>query len=755
MKVSSKNRLIFKEKFSAFLLLFLLFAKCLAFANPKKTPDSLSGKTITKTTDHYPEKPLRLPLPSPDEIKKLPSDGGEEFNRLIFSSSPYLLQHARNPINWYPWGEEAFLTAKKLDRPIFLSIGYTTCHWCHVMEHESFENQEVAAFLNRDYVSIKVDREERPDLDHIYMSVTQMMTGSGGWPTTIIMSPDKVPFFAGTYFPKSSMLQLLPHFSRVWKEEREKVEEIGQAIIKSLEEIQNIQNGGDLNSTHLDACYRSFKKDYDREFGGFGNKPKFPTSHTLSFLLRHFKRTGETHALNMVENTLRKIRHGGIYDQIGFGIHRYSTDSKWLVPHFEKMLYDQALFSIANLECYLITKDPFYLRNCRETLAYVQRKLSSKRGGFYSAEDADSEGEEGRFYLWKMEELVEILGKEDAFIFANEYQFQPEGNYLDEVSQKLTGKNIPHLTFKQSQLKSHNSEILRKRLLEAREKRVHPQLDDKVLTDWNGLMISAFARGAGALGDSSYLITAKKSANFCLKNLRKPDGRLVKRWRQGKAGLASHLDDYAFLIQGLLDLYEASLDSQYLVEADQLTKLTIKLFEDKERGGFFLTAIDGEKLLVRPKEFYDGATPSGNSVMALNLARLFKITGNRLYNQKLISLFSGFAGFIEKNPAGAEVLLQALDFMLNSPVELVVVGDSRSNETQDFIRAINQRFLPYKILLFKDTFKADPALIKLVPFLNNQVQIDGKPTVYPCRNQTCDKPRTNLPALLQFLDQQN
>lgn len=755
MKVSSKNRLIFKEKFSAFLLLFLLFAKCLAFANPKNTPDSLSGKTITKTTDHYPEKPLRLPLPSPDEIKKLPSDGGEEFNRLIFSSSPYLLQHARNPINWYPWGEEAFLTAKKLDRPIFLSIGYTTCHWCHVMEHESFENQEVAAFLNRDYISIKVDREERPDLDHIYMSVTQMMTGSGGWPTTIIMSPDKVPFFAGTYFPKSSMLQLLPHFSRVWKEEREKVEEIGQAIIESLEEIQNIQNGGDLNSTHLDACYRSFKKDYDQEFGGFGNKPKFPTSHTLSFLLRYFKRTGETHALNMVENTLRKIRHGGIYDQIGFGIHRYSTDSKWLVPHFEKMLYDQALFSIANLECYLITKDPFYLRNCRETLAYVQRKLSSKLGGFYSAEDADSEGEEGRFYLWKMEEIVEILGKEDALILANEYQFQPEGNYLDEVSQKLTGKNIPHLSFKQSQLKSHNSEILRKRLLEAREKRVHPQLDDKVLTDWNGLMISAFARCAGALGDSSYLITAKKSANFCLKNLRKPDGRLVKRWRQGKAGLASHLDDYAFLIQGLLDLYEASLDSQYLVEADQLTQLTIKLFEDKERGGFFLTAIDGEKLLVRPKEFYDGATPSGNSVMALNLARLFKITGNRLYNQKLISLFSGFAGFIEKNPAGAEVLLQALDFMLNSPVELVVVGDSRSNETQDFIRAINQRFLPSKILLFKDTFKADPALIKLVPFLNNHAQIDGKPTVYPCRNQTCDKPRTNLPALLQFLDQQN
>jgi uncharacterized protein YyaL (SSP411 family) len=755
MKVSFKNKLIFKEKFSTFLLLLLLFAKCSAFANSKNTPDSLPGKTISKTNGHYPEKPLRLPLPSPDEIEKLSSDGGEEFNRLIFSSSPYLIQHARNPINWYPWGEEAFVTAKKLDRPIFLSIGYTTCHWCHVMENESFENHEVAAFLNRDYISIKVDREERPDLDHIYMSVTQMMTGSGGWPTTIIMSPDKVPFFAGTYFPKSSMLQLLPHFSLVWKEDREKVEEIGKAIIKSLEEIQSVHKGGDLNSTHLDACYHYLQKDYDQEFGGFGNKPKFPTSHTLSFLLRYFKRTGETHAFNMVENTLRKIRHGGIYDQIGFGIHRYSTDSKWLVPHFEKMLYDQALFSIANLECYLITKDPFYLRNCRETLSYVQRKLSSKPGGFYSAEDADSEGEEGRFYLWKMDEIVEILGQDDALIFANEYQFQSEGNYLDEVSQKLTGKNIPHLSLKQSLLKSQNTEILRKRLFEAREKRVHPQLDDKILTDWNGLMISAFARSAGALGDSSYLITAKQSANFCLKNLRKHDGKLVKRWRQGKAGLPSHLDDYAFLIQGLLDLYEASLESQYLIDADQLTKLAIKLFEDKKRGGFFLTAIDGEKLLVRPKEFYDGAIPSGNSVMALNLARLLKITGNQLYNQKLLSLFSAFAGFIEKNPAGAEVLLQALDFMLNSPVELVVVGDSRSNETQDFIRAINQRFLPSKILLFKDTFKADPALIKLVPFLKNQQQINGQPTVYPCRNQTCDKPRTNLPALLQFLDQQN
>ena len=694
----------------------------------------------------------RVPLPTITEIEQLPQDGGEEFNRLIFESSPYLLQHARNPIDWYPWSKEAFQIAQKLDRPIFLSIGYTTCHWCHVMEHESFQDKEVADLINRNFICIKVDREERPDVDHVYMSVTQMMTGKGGWPMTIIMSPEKVPFFAGTYFSKASMLKLLPHFAKIWKNEREKAEEVGQAIIKSLGELQSGYAGGDLNATHLDACYESLKNNYDNKFGGFGKHPKFPTCHTLSFLLRYYQRSGKEDALAMVKHTLKSIRLGGIYDQIGYGVHRYSTDEKWLVPHFEKMLYDQALFTIAQLECYLITKDEFYRRSCRNTLEYVRRQLTSNKGGFFSAEDADSEGEEGKFYLWTNEELVEILGEKDASFYSSKFQFNSKGNYHDEVTRKLTGKNIPHLPSNQTAAESDRERTIRKKLFRQREKRVHPQLDDKVLTDWNGLMISAFARCARGLNDASYLKTAKKAADFCLNNLRSQDGRLLKRWRMGKAGLAAHLEDYAFFIQGLIDLYEASLESKYLKHADELTKMTIDLFEDKKDGGFFLTAEDGEKILIRPKEIYDGAIPSGNSVMALNLARLSKITGNIDYEKKLFRIFSSFAGFLKENPAGAEVLLHALDFILAPPLELVLAGDFENNATQSMLTEINQRFMPSKVLVFKDTTKTDATLIELVPFLANQKAIEGKTTFYACRNQTCDKPRTQIQEVIKFLD---
>ena len=731
-------------------LLLAAWNLCASKDNPKEKVQGTEEATISEQIT----KPYRAPLPSNAEIQKLPRDGGNEFNRLIFENSPYLLQHARNPIDWYPWGEEAFEMAQKLDRPVFLSIGYTTCHWCHVMEHESFEDREVADLINRDYICIKVDREERPDIDHVYMSVTQMMTGRGGWPMTVIMSPDKVPFFAGTYFSKSSMMKLLPHFAKIWKNHRGKAEEVGQAIIKSLSELQIGHAGGDLNASHLVACYKSLKANYDQKFGGFGKHPKFPTCHTLSFLLRYHQRSGKEDALAMVEHTLKNIRLGGIYDHVGFGIHRYSTDEKWLVPHFEKMLYDQALFVIANLECYLVSKDEFYLRSCRNTLEYVSRKLTSKEGGFFSAEDADSEGEEGKFYLWEKEELIEILGKEDASFYAAKFQFQLLGNYQDEVTQKLTGKNIPHLSTSHTTAESDRERKIRKKLFAEREKRVHPQLDDKILTDWNGLMISAFARAARGLDDISYLNTAKKAADFCLSNLRSPDGKLLKRWRQGKAGLPAHLEDYAFFIQGLIDLYEASLESKYLKHADELTKLAIAIFEDKKEGGFFLTAVDGEKLLVRPKEIYDGAIPSGNSVMALNLARLSKITTNSKYEKKLSRLFSAFAGFLEQNPQGAEVLLHALDFILASPLELVVAGDSEKKETHSMLREINKRFFPSKVLLLADTSKSDNTLLKLVPFLENQKAIKGKATFYACQNQTCDKPRTELLEVIKFLDRQ-
>ena len=704
----------------------------------------------------------RPPLPSQDEIDRLPKDGGKEFNRLVFESSPYLLQHARNPIDWRPWGKEAFAEAAKQDKPIFLSVGYTTCHWCHVMEHESFEDEEVAALMNKHYVCIKLDREERPDIDNVYMTVTQMMTGRGGWPMTIIMSPEKVPFFAGTYFPKQSMMQLLPHFSNVWQKEREKAQEVGQAIMKSLRELQDGQVGGDLNATNLDACYQALLGSFDRKHGGFGQRPKFPTPHTVGFLLRYHRLTGEKTAIEMAETTLRKIRLGGVYDQVGLGLHRYSTDERWLLPHFEKMLYDQALFALANLECHQVTGDPFFLGSCKDTLEYVRRDLTSPEGGFYSAEDADSEGEEGKFYLWSLSELKDVLGEKDASFFAGIYGFEKEGNFLDEATHQRTGGNIPHLQAPLSELAKKQDmkpteflariEGLREKLFASRKGRIHPQKDDKVLTDWNGLMISAFARSGRALDDQEYVETARKAADFCLKELRNKDGRLLKRWRKGKAGLPAHLEDYAFFTQGLLDLYEATFDSGYLNAAKELTDLTLVHFEDKENGGFYLTADDGEKLLIRAKEIYDGAIPSGNSVMALNLLRLGKVTGDKKYPDSAKALFSAFSGFLENNPQASEVLLHALFFTLSSPAEIVICGERDDERTQALIKEINRRFLPSSILLFREPEAPSEELLKIAPFLKHQEMANGMPTVFICRNQTCDRPENSVKALAERLD---
>jgi len=728
---------------------------------PKADPVRVGPEPLTKGTDTGNSHSTRKALPTDSVIATLPLNGGEEFNRLIFESSPYLLQHARNPIDWYPWGAEAFKKAIAEDKPIFLSIGYTTCHWCHVMEHESFEDQEVADLMNRDYVCIKVDREERPDVDNIYMSVTQMMTGRGGWPMTVIMSPDKIPFFTGTYFPKKSMTQLVPHFANIWKNERDKVSEVGESIMISLEEMQANRTGGDLNATHLDACFDALRKNFDHQFGGFGNRPKFPTAHTLSFLLRYYKRTEKKDALDMVKLTLEKIHQGGIYDQVGLGIHRYSVDKEWLVPHFEKMLYDQALFAQASLECFQVTKDPYFSRIVKEILTYITRDMTSPEGGFYSAEDADSEGEEGKFYVWTQEEVEQILGPKDAKLFQEVYRFEKDGNFLDESTNEKTGANIPHLRKSldlHADLKNQENKEFRKKikslnakLFTYRKKRIHPQKDDKVLTDWNGLMISTFAKSAKALNQTKYLNIARKAADFCLSKLRQKNGRLLKRWRKGKAGLPAHLEDYAFLIQGLLDLYEASFDVKYLRSAIELVDLTLEHFEDREEGGFFLTADDGEKLLIRAKEIYDGAIPSGNSVMALNLLRVHKITGKERYLNSSENLFSAFSGFLEKNPQGAEVLLHALDFKLSPPKEIVIAGELGSKETSQLIEAINQNFIPGKILLFRPTGNEEPEITKLSPFLINLNLVNGKPAVYICENQTCQQPETDPKKVVQAL----
>ena len=770
--ISKKNHLIGACPVACILLPLLVACEASSEgtdpSNPAQADSNSTGTnppSSTEDTGGEPPHGIRLPLPSDEEIKLLPKDGGKEFNRLIFESSPYLLQHARNPIDWRPWGKEAFAEAAKLDKPVFLSVGYTTCHWCHVMEHESFEDEEVAALMNKHFVCIKVDREERPDVDNVYMTVTQMMTGRGGWPMTVLMSPQKVPFFAGTYFPKSDMKQLLPHFSAVWENQRSEVKKVGEAITKSLRELQSGQAGGDLNSTHLDACYQGLSRSFDPVHGGFSVRPKFPTPHTLGFLLRYHQLTGEKRALEMVTTTLREIRLGGVYDHVGFGLHRYSTDERWLVPHFEKMLYDQALFALANLECHQVTNDPFFLDSCKDTLAYVMRDLTSPLGGFYSAEDADSEGEEGKFYLWSEEEAREALGKENGDFYAGVFNFEKEGNYLDEATRKKNGRNIPHLNAPLSELSDKHDmkpreflakvENIREKLFERRKSRIHPQKDDKVLTDWNGLMISAFARCGRALDEKAYIQVAGKAADFCLKELRGKNGRLLKRWRKGKAGLPAHLEDYAFFTQGLLDLYEATFDPGYLKAAKELTDLTLVHFEDKEKGGFFLTADDGEKLLIRAKEIYDGAIPSGNSVMALNLLRLNKVSGDKKYLDCANRLFSAFSGFLEKNPQGAEVLLHALHFALAEPSEIVICGESEDAKTQALIREINGRFLPASVLLLRKPENPSEELLKLAPFLRHQKMVNGLPTVFICQNQTCERPENNPAKLAARLEKKS
>ncbi|MFP6900448.1 MAG: thioredoxin domain-containing protein, partial [Opitutales bacterium] len=630
-------------------------------ANATQKVEALPTKPTRKGNEVKEEKGhARKSLPSPEELAKLPPDGGPEYNRLVFEHSPYLLQHAGNPVDWHPWGKEAFEKARKEDKPVFLSVGYTTCHWCHVMEHESFEDDEVAALMNKWFVCVKVDREERPDVDNVYMTVTQMMTGSGGWPMTVVLTPDKKPFFAGTYIPKQSrfgrtgMMDLLPQLHNAWKNQRPQIGEVTKAIVKDLAQASGVHPGDSLDESVFRAAFVGFRRSYDSVHGGFGNRPKFPTAHNLCFLLRHHARFQEEQALAMVENTLTKIRLGGVYDQVGLGIHRYSTDERWFLPHFEKMLYDQALFVIANLECHQVTGNESYAQVAREALTYVLRDMTDPDGGFYSAEDADSEGEEGKFYLWTKEEVTKILGKEKAERFMKVYNFTDEGTFIEEATRERTGANVPFLQVpleivaRQLDLPEktlrEELETSRKALFEVREKRVHPQKDDKILTDWNGLMISAFAQAAQVLDEPAYLEAAQNAADYCLSTLRRKDGRLLKRSRRGNAGLPAHLEDYSFLIHGLVDLYQASFETRYLKEALALTDLTLKHFWDKEGAGFFLTADDGEKLLVRAMESYDGAMPSGNSIMALNLVRLARATGRTAYEEKAQALVQAFAG---------------------------------------------------------------------------------------------------------------
>jgi uncharacterized protein len=707
-----------------------------------------------------------MAFPSPETLKNLPPDGGPEFNRLVFEKSPYLLQHARNPVDWYPWGTEAFEKARTEDKPVFLSIGYATCHWCHVMEHESFEDSIVAALMNENFVCIKVDREERPDIDNIYMAVTQAMTGHGGWPMTVIMTWDKKPFFTGTYFPKQSMggrpgmQELVPAVADAWKNRKDEVLRSANDITAAIQKNVNENSGASLDASILDTAFAMFKSQFDNRYAGFGNAPKFPTAHNLSFLLRYWKRTGNADALRMVERTLKAMRNGGMYDHIGFGFHRYSTDATWFLPHFEKMLYDQAINAMAYTEAYQATQNPLYKQTAEEIFEYVLRDMTDTEGGFYSAEDADSEGEEGKFYLWSKPELIDILGSGDADFFCKVFNMSSDGNYYEEATREFKGTNIPFLN-KDLDVLAHETGMtesefavkigsLRKKLFEVRKERMHPLKDDKILTDWNGLMIAALAKGAQVLNKPSYAEAAKRAADFVLSHLRKPNGQLMKRYRLGDAGLPAHLDDYAFMIWGVLELYEATFDIQYLRSSIELNQIMTDLFLDKENGGFFFTASGGEELITRPKEIYDGAIPSGNSVATLNLMKLSRITGKESYARTAESIGRSFANNISKVPMLYAQFLIAYDFEIGPSYEVVIAGKVNDGSTRQMLNAVQSVFIPNKVVLFNSS-DASSELNAIAPFTEQQVMKNGKATAYVCQNFTCSAPTNDVTEMLRLL----
>jgi len=702
--------------------------------------------------------PSRGALPSAEEIAKLPADGGEEFNRLVFEKSPYLLQHARNPVDWWPWGEAAFAEAARLDKPIFLSIGYSTCHWCHVMEHESFEDAEVAALINEHCIPVKVDREERPDIDEVYMQVTQAITGGGGWPMTVMMTPEKHPFFAGTYFPKETVAgrpgikRVIMELSKAWTERREEVDSTALGISDQLEQMMGGAPGGDLESGIFDTAYEQFAAKYDASHGGFSIRPKFPVAPNLNFLLRYHLRTGRPEALEMVEKTLVAMRRGGIFDHVGYGMHRYSTDREWLVPHFEKMLYDQALASVAYLEAYQVTGKEFYARAAREILDYVDRVMTAPEGGFYSAEDADSEGVEGKFYLWTIDEIKSVLGEEDGEFFAETFHLEESGNFLDEATRAKTGENIPYL--KEDLLDEARATVegMRKKLFLQREKRIHPLKDDKILTDWNGLMITAYAKAAQVLGEERYKTSAVKATEFILTDLTDGRGRLLKRHREGESGLTAQFEDYTFFIRALLDLYETTFEVRYLEKAISFQGIADEFFLDREKGGYFTVASDAEQLIVRAKKLYGGAIPSGNAMSIGNLARLYRITGNPDYATRNDELIRAFSGEIGTQPMVYPLALCGLDFNFGPTHEVVISGERDDAGTLAMIAALRKDFRPNQVVILRTPENAG-ALAKVAPYTETQVSVGGKATAYVCRNFACKVPTEEIATMLKSISE--
>jgi uncharacterized protein len=671
-------------------------------------------------------------------------------NKLINETSPYLLQHAHNPVNWYPWGDEAFERAKAEDKPLLVSIGYSACHWCHVMEHESFEDEEVAAIQNEHFINIKVDMEERPDVDQIYMNFVQITTGHGGWPMNVFITPEKLPFFGGTYFPPSqrynmpSWPQVLMSIAEAWDTRRDELMHSANEILGELRRlsIADASMAG-VNEGLIEHAYKSFVKSYDAKNGGFGGAPKFPAAMSMEFLLRYWKRTGDSGALEMVKATAEKMAKGGIYDQLGGGFHRYAVDGIWLVPHFEKMLYDNAQLIRIYLHLFQITQHEFFKRIAVETLEYVRREMTDSTGAFYSTQDADSEGEEGKFFVWTPEEIAEVLGEEDAREFCSLYDITAEGNFEGHNIPNIRGGSTGDLGAAPSgedsrspEVDSERSTAWRTALFSHREKRIKPFRDEKVLTAWNGLMLAAFAEASAVLNDPAYLEVAKKNADFLLSELRR-DGRLLRTWKDGRAKLNGYIEDYANLADGLIEFYQVSGDAEYLHTARELADAMITEFWDEENGGFFFTSNDHEELIVRNKDFFDNATPSGNSVAADVLQKLSKLYGEENYERFASTVMRLAAPQVKRFPSGFGRMLGAMAFAI-SPVKEVAVVGKKGNEIE---RELWSEYLPFKVVATGGD----------VPLLEGRQATDGRPTVYVCENFVCKKPVTEIEELRKLL----
>ena len=704
-------------------------------------------------------------------------DGSPVYtNRLVLESSPYLLQHAHNPVDWHPWSDESFDKARRLGRPVLLSVGYSTCHWCHVMERESFEDVEIARYLNENFIAIKVDREERPDVDNVYMTAVRMLSGRGGWPMTVALTADREPFFGGTYFPardgdrgsRVGFLSVLRKLSEQYAESPDETLAEAAKLTRRLQEAAKAPPPGALATPALlGGSTRMLAGGYDRQYGGFGKAPKFPRSVTLEFLLRYHRRTGDRQALEMARFTLERMAAGGMYDQVGGGFHRYSTDPRWLVPHFEKMLYDNAQLTVAYLEGYQVTRDRMFARIAAETLDYVALEMTSPEGGFYSATDADSRTpsghqEEGWFFTWTPEEIAAVLDADEAQLVRSHYGVSRTGNFerrnilnvVRPLADLAAERNVTVATL-QAQLDG-----ARAKLYQARLTRPHPGKDTKILTSWNGLMIAAFARGARVLGEARYAQIGERAAGFLLDNMRLEDDSLARSWKDGRARHAAVLDDYAFLTHGLIELYQATGEPRWLAAAVELTDEMIQRFEDPEVGAFFFTATDAEALLVREKPDYDGAEPAGNSVAVLNLLQLYEFTADYRYRQTAERALRALSRTVEGRPLAVPKLLAAADFALDRPKQIVIVkpsaagGDgSESAATGALLDAVAKTFLPNAVVIVTTEGDEAQQLSALVPLVQGKIAQDGRPTAYVCEEQVCELPTADPAELALQLAQ--